>query len=110
MGISSAAGIFQSIITNIFHGMGYAFAYLDDIFLKKGKGEPVEEHLGKIEKVCARLEEHGFRASLRKSFFMQKEIGYLGYLLAPGGLRAQPKKIEAIKRILPPKKIGRAHV
>ena len=36
---------------------------------------------------------------------MQKEIEYLGYQLTSNGLECQPKKIEAMERILPPKNV-----
>ena len=39
---------------------------------------------------------------MRKSFFLQENIEYLGYQLTSGGLKCQPKKIEAMKRMLPP--------
>ena len=34
---------------------------------------------------------------------MQKEVEYLGYLLTNEGVKPQPKKVEAMKRIKPPK-------
>ena len=45
----------------------------------------------------------GFAVNLRKSFFLQTTIKYLGYLLTPNGIQPQPKKVEAISRVLPPK-------
>ena len=43
-----------------------------------------------------------FEANLRKSFFMQIEIEYLTYLLTNKGVKPQPKKVEAMKRIKRP--------
>ena len=37
-----------------------------------------------------------------KLFYAKKKVKYLGYLLTRDGLKAQPKKLEAIDRILPP--------
>ena len=34
---------------------------------------------------------------------MQQEVEYLGYLLTSDGIKPQQKKIEAIKKIKPPK-------
>ena len=34
---------------------------------------------------------------------MMEEIDYLGYLLTKDGIKSQPKKIEALQQILPPK-------
>ena len=47
-----------------------------------------------------RLNAKGFRANLRKSFFMQKEVEYLGYLLTTGALKPHPAKIETMHRIM----------
>ena len=52
--------------------------------------------------VLKRLNDIGFRANLRKLFFMQKEVECLGFLLTTDGLKPQPKKVEAMNRIKPP--------
>ena len=52
-----------------------------------------------------RLQDIGFRANLRKSFFMQKGVEYLGYLLTSEGIKPQPKKVEAMERMQPPKTV-----
>ena len=49
------------------------------------------------------LEKKGFKANLKKSFFMQDEIEYLGYLLTRAGIKPQPKKVNAMLRMQPPK-------
>ena len=67
------------------------------------EGESKDDHLQKVEEILKRLEDKGFRANLRKSFFMQQEVECLGYLLTSDGIKPQQKKIEAIKRIKPPK-------
>ena len=48
-----------------------------------------------------RLEGAGFKANLRKIFFLQQSVEYLGYQLTSNGIDLQPKKIEAMDRILP---------
>ena len=55
----------------------------------------------KIEEVLQRLQDASFRANLRKSFFMQKNVEYLGYQLTSDGLKPQPKKIEAMDQMKP---------
>lgn len=47
-----------------------------------------------------RLDTKSFQTKLHKSFFIQKEVKHLGYLLKIGGLKPQPKKIEATNRII----------
>ena len=53
--------------------------YIDDILVIQRETESTEEHLEKVEEVLKCLEEAGFKANLRKSFFMQKRVEYLGY-------------------------------
>ena len=55
-----------------------------------------------MEVVLKQLNNIGFRANLCKSFFMQQEVEYLGFLLTTEGTRPQPKKVEAMTQIKPP--------
>ena len=102
MGLASAPDIFQTIMTNLFHDLDYVLVYLDDILVIQREGESEEDHLNKIDEVLTRLEKMDFRANLRKSFFMQQEIEYLGYSLTTEGVKPQKKKVEAMKRIKRP--------
>ena len=102
MGLASAPDIFQSVMTELFCDLDYVLVYIDDILILQREDETENDHLEKITTVLQRLEDKGFRANLRKSFFMQKEIEYLGYLLTDKGLKPQVKKVEAMKRIKPP--------
>ena len=56
----------------------------------------------KTEQVLERLEAKGCCANLHKSFFMQKKVEYLGYLLTTSGLKPQLAKIEAMHHIMCP--------
>lgn len=90
-------------MTNIFADMDFFLVYLNNVLIIQKKEETDEEHLAKVKTVLARLEAKGFRANLQKSFFLQKEIEYLGYLLTPEGIKPQPKKIDAMRRVQAPK-------
>ena len=103
MGIACAPDIFQSIMMEMLGDLEHVLVYIDDILIVQKVGESEEDHLRKIEEVLSRLDAKGFRANLRKSFFMQKEVEYLGYLLTTGGLKPQSSKIEAMHRIMRPK-------
>ena len=61
-----------------FHDLDYVLVYLDDILIIQKKGETEDDNLQKVEEVLKRLEDKGFRANLRKSFFMQQDVEYLG--------------------------------
>ena len=92
MGLASAPNIFQNSMTNLFHDLDHVLVYLDDILVIQREGESEEDHLNEIDEVLSRLEKMDFRANLRKSFFMQKEIGYLGFSLTTKGVKPQKKK------------------
>ena len=102
MGLCNAPDIFQAIMNELLGDLPYVLVYLDDILILNNKDETADDHLAKIEEVLSRLENVGFAVNLRKSFFMQKELDYLGYTLTPDGIRPQTKKVEAISRLLPP--------
>lgn len=104
MGVASAPDLFQSIMYGLLGHLDHVLCYLDDIAIIQRHGETTEEHLRKVEEVIDILEKKGFRCNLRKSFFMQEEISYLGFLLTKEGIKCQPDKIQAMKRVQPPKK------
>ena len=97
MGLACGPDMFQEVMTNIFIDLDYVLVYLDDVLIIQRQNETEEDHLMKIEAVLKRLNDRGFRANLKKSFFMQTEIEYLGYLLTSEGIKPQSKKVEAIK-------------
>lgn len=103
MGLCTSPDIFQSIMNELLGDLPYVLVYIDDILILNKKDESEDDHIEKIAVVLNRLERCGFAVNLRKSFFMQTELEYLGYLLTPNGIKPQPKKVEAISRILPPK-------
>ena len=87
MGIACAPDMFQSIMNEILGDLPYVLIYIDDVLCLQEEGESAKEHLEKLETILGRLEKAGFRANLRKSFFMQKEVKYLGYQLTSKGLK-----------------------
>jgi hypothetical protein len=101
MGVACAPSMFQAVMCEVLQGLD-VLVYIDDVLIIQRENESEDDHLSKIEEVLRRLETAGFKANLRKSFFMQKEVDYLGYKLTSNGIGPQPKKIEAMDRILPP--------
>jgi hypothetical protein len=57
----------------------------------------------KVSICLAGLEKAGFKANARKSLFAVKELEYLGFWLTRTGIQPQPKNVEAISRLTPPK-------
>jgi hypothetical protein len=63
----------------------------------------LEDHVYKVSICLERLEKAGFKANVRKSLFAVKELKYLGFWLTQTGIQPQPKNVEAISRLTPPK-------
>lgn len=87
MGAACAPDMFQLIMIDLLGHLDYVLVYMDDILIIQREGKSKDDHLDKIETVLQLLQDAGFKANLRKSFFMQKEVGYLGYLCCSDGLR-----------------------
>ena len=92
MGIASAPDIFHSIMMDLLGDLDYVLVYIDDILSLQRHGETEDDHLKKMKTVLKQLNDIGFWANLQKSFFMQTEVEYLGFLLTTDGIRPQPKK------------------
>jgi hypothetical protein len=75
--------------------------YLDDILLTSNG--TLEGHASIMEQVLERLQTENVRANLRKFYFGESKIDYLGYEITRDGIQPQPKKVEAILKRIPPK-------
>ncbi len=101
MGMANAPDIFQKVMTDVLGDLDFVLIYIDDILITSDG--TYEDHMEKLEIVLQRLEEKGFRANVRKCYFAEAELEYLGYLLTRDGIAPQPKKVEAVLRIKEPK-------
>jgi hypothetical protein len=75
--------------------------YLDDIIITSNG--TFEEHAAIMETVLERLQKVNFRANLKKCYFGESKIDYLGYEITRDGIQRQPYKVEAILKLSPPK-------
>jgi putative transposase len=101
MGIKNSPEIFQAVINDLLGDLEFVQVYLDDILITSDG--TFQDHLKKLDIIFKRLEHANFRANLHKCFFAQEELEYLGHWLTRRGLQPQPKKVEAILRLTPPK-------
>ncbi len=67
--------------------------------------ETLDEHLQKMETVLTKLCDAGPKVNAAKSLFCAHELEYLGYILTRGGIKHQPKKVQAILALNPPKNV-----
>lgn len=101
MGVCNSPDIFQEKILELFEGIEFVRAYLDDLLiLTKGDWN---DHLGKLETVLNRIANAGLKINAEKSFFGRSETEYLGFWITRDGIRPVAKKVEAIQQIDTPK-------
>ncbi len=100
VGFSGLADIFQVEMGNPMATLEFVKAYIDDLLVitKSSHGD----HLDKLEQIFIRLRNAGLKVNLAKLFFRAQETEYLGYILIRGGIKPQPKKVQAILALNPP--------
>ena len=103
MGIKNSVDIFQEIMSNMMGDLEFTSTYLDDILIVSDG--TFEDHLNKVKQVLDRLEKANFHANVKKCFWGEASIEYLGYQISRNGIQPQPKKVEAILRLKEPKNL-----
>jgi hypothetical protein len=103
MGFAGSADIFQAEMGILMSALEYVRANIDDLLVITKSSH--EDHLGKLEQVFIQLRDAGLKINVAKSFFYAKETEYLGYILTRGGIEPQPKKVQAILALNPPKSV-----
>ena len=103
MGLCNSPDIFQEHMSELMQGLEYVRAYIDDVAIFGNASW--EEHLTQVDTVLQRLRDAGLKVNGLKSFFGMKEVEYLGYILTQNGVKPQPKKVEGLLNIAPPKTV-----
>ncbi len=94
MGFAGLADIFQAEMGNLMASLEYVRAYIDDLLvITKGS---LDDHLDKLKQVFIRLRDAGLKINATKSVFCVQETEYLGCIPTIGGIKPQPKKVQAI--------------
>ncbi len=71
-----------------------ARAYIDNLLvITKGR---LDDHLDKLKQVFIQLGDAGLKINATESVFCMQQTKYLGYILTRGGIKPQPKKVQAI--------------
>ena len=100
MGLCNSPDIFQEKMNELFAGLEYVRAYIDDLLVVSNG--TFEDHLAKLDRVFKILQKAGFKVNAEKSFFAQSELDYLGFKITREGIMPLPDKVEAIKNIAVP--------
>ena len=101
MGLCNSPDIFQERMSSLMQDLEYVRAYIDDLLILTKSNWT--DHLDKLEKVLAKLQQAGLKVNAKKSFFGQAELEYLGYWITRTGIQPVPKKVAAIHQIAEPK-------
>ena len=101
-GINSASEVFQHAIANAIRGIEGVRNIADDIIVW---GSTQQEHDMRLEQLIARLDECGLTVNNDKCLFDRTELWFYGLLLTSSGIKADPRKVDAIKHAKEPKDI-----
>lgn len=89
-GVKSAPGAFQRLIDGMIADIPGIRLFIDDLNIF---GKDWKSHNASLNKLLSRLQEYGFHIKLEKCRFYQTEIGYLGHIADPRGIRSDPEKL-----------------
>jgi len=94
-GLLNMPSAFQRFMNEIFSDLLdiCIVIYLDDILIYLDK---LEEHKDHVKEILKRLQRHKLYASPIKCSFHQHEVEFLGFILSPGELWMDPKKVQTI--------------
>lgn len=93
-GVSAAPGIFQRLMSTALASIEGVACLLDDVAVT---GATPEEHNRRLREVLRKLQELGFRLSIKKCIFASDSISFLGHTLNVEGLHPSPAKVEEIQ-------------
>ena len=101
MGLCNSPDIFQEKMSQLMTDLEYVRVYIDDLLVLTSGS--FEDHLEKLHEVFERLERAGLKVNAKKSFFAREELEYLGFWITRNGIQPLDKKVEAMRKIAPPK-------
>ncbi|EZG42706.1 putative Gag-pol polyprotein [Gregarina niphandrodes] len=92
------------MVENLFGDLYWngVLVYLDDILIHAAT---LEEVFAKLEEVLKRLRASGLKLRLSKCSFLPEQVEYLGHTITEGRIAPQPRKVEAIDALQPPRDI-----
>ena len=100
MGLCYSPNIFQEKMNELFNGLEYVRAYIDDLLIISNGN--FEDHLNKVKIVLKKLKAFGFKINADKLIFVRDNLEYLGFKITRQGIMPLPDKVQAIKDIAVP--------
>ena len=95
-GLSGAPATFQRLMQNIFINEldEFVVIYLDDVLVYS---RTREEHMQHLRRVLEKAREHKLFLQLPKCEIVKQRVNYLGFVIEPGKVSADPKKVKTIQ-------------
>jgi len=78
----------------------FTVVYLDDTIVYS---RTFDEHLEHLKETFIRIRKAGLKLNLEKCNFWMQRLLFLGHIVTSIGIAPDPKKIEAVQNIQPPK-------
>ena len=91
MGLCNSPDIFQDKMNELFNGLEYVRAYIDDLLIISNSS--FEDYLNKVKVVLKKLKAAGFTINAAKSKFARDRLEYLGFLITRQGIMPLPDKV-----------------
>ena len=94
-GLCNAPATFEAMMESMLSDLLWkkCLVYLDDVIVF---GKTFEECLGNLELVLQRILSNGLKLKPKKCNLFQKSITYLGRIISTEGIKADPKKLDAV--------------
>ena len=104
-GLTNSPAIFQAMINELLRdliNMGKVAVFIDDIIVGM---ESEEGHDELVAEVIKRLEENNLYVKSEKCKWKVKEVGFLGVVIGPGGIKMEEEKVKGVLEWPTPKSV-----
>ncbi|XP_043064141.1 uncharacterized protein LOC122320104 [Drosophila ficusphila] len=103
-GLKNAPSVFQRAINKALGNLAhtYAIVYIDDVLVV---AETKDEALDRLQIVLETLSKAGFSFNVTKCSFLKTRVEYLGFEVSNGQVRPNPRKIQVLTDLPPPKSV-----
>ncbi|KAH8295567.1 hypothetical protein KR054_009054 [Drosophila jambulina] len=100
-GLKNAPAVFQRMIDDVLreHIGKICYVYIDDIIVFS---KDYESHWRNLRDVFEKLRQAKLQVNLEKTQFLRTQVEFLGYVVTAEGIRANGKKVKAIRDMPPP--------
>ncbi|XP_071210165.1 uncharacterized protein [Salvelinus alpinus] len=103
-GLTNAPAVFQALINDVLRDMLniFVFVYLDDILIFSSS---LQEHTKHVRQVLKRLLDSHLYVKPEKCEFHSSRVQFLGFVVEPGRVQMDPKKVGAVADWPTPKSV-----